>query len=374
MPPAPESAIRRLKKAISNDFINYVGGQDSISSLSLCVNDSAGDTTFDQTYEMNDILGEGGFAIVYRCRHYANQNDYAVKEILHSSYEEHGEVNVKDEIAALKRLRDGPYIVRLLDVFQERDKTFMVMEELKGGDLLDRITAQGSFVEKEARRMSRTLLEAIAYCHRKGIAHRDIKPENILLVDPVENTKIKLADFGCAQKITGHKCFRTLCGTPRYAAPEIMLSLDGYDERCDLWSAGVVIYALLVGYAPFDGEEDDIPDIVCDGDFEFHEETWSHISEPPKELICSLLELDVEQRATVAEALDSKWLCRVTSNKKHLRKRTTTTTATSSSNYSFSKLNNSDGSFASFGSATTLESASGGDFDGSCASLNMDDL
>lgn len=355
---SPGSAVKRLKKAISNDFMDYIGGHASFSSLSRCVNDSAGDTTFAQTYEKNGVLGEGGLAIVYRCRHNTNQSYYAVKEILQSSYEEHGEVNIKDEISALKLLRDSPYIVRLLGVFHKPDRTFMVMEELRGGDLLNRITEQGAFSEKDSRSICRTLLEALGYCHRKGIAHRDVKPENILLVDEINSNKIKLADFGCSQRISGPDCFRTLCGTALYAAPEMLLSSNGYDERCDLWSAGVVIYILLGGYSPFEGEAGDIPDIVCEGQFEFHEDSWWHITEPPKELIRSLLELYVEQRATVTEALDSNWLCRRDKKK-------------TNSSISTSTFNNSYASVCSTDSCVSTDFA---DLDGFFDSLNLDDL
>jgi serine/threonine protein kinase len=237
----------------------------------------------------------------------------------------------------------------------------MVMEELLGGDLLNRLTEKGPFSKKNSRKMSRTLLEALHYCHRKGIAHRDVKPENILLIDESSRTNIKLADFGCSQRISGINCFRTLCGTAQYAAPEMRLSLNGYDERCDLWSAGIVIYIMLGGYSPFEGKEDSRWDNVGDGQFEFHEDSWSHITEPPKELICSLLELDVKQRATATAALDSEWLC---CGNKNWKKQMSTS-------MSSSKFNNSKTTVCSLGSSLSTDFA---DLNGSSDSLNLDDL
>jgi serine/threonine protein kinase len=304
----PQMAMNRLKP-VKDECLAYVGAQDSLSQLSLCVNDSASGKSFDQVYEIGDILGEGGFAVVHRCLHKERKNEYAVKEVLISEYDTSGE-NLKEEIDALKRLRDGPYVVRLLDVFTEPDRTYMIMEELTGGDLLERLFEKEVYEEKDARRLSRTLLEAIAFCHRKNIVHRDIKPENILLMGKNNDTKIKLADFGCARRITGPKCLVTMCGSPQYAAPEIYTHTDGYDEKCDLWSAAVVIYVLLGGYAPFEAPTHELPTLICEGWFEFHEKYWKDISEAPKTLISMLLKVDPDERATVEEALDSEWLCR----------------------------------------------------------------
>jgi serine/threonine protein kinase len=306
----PQMVINKLKP-IKDDFLNYVNGaQDgSISQLSLCVNDSAGDTTFEQCYDKQDILGEGGFAIVYRCQHKVRGNHYAVKEIFHENYEAEGE-NVKEEIESLKRLREHPYIVRLLDVFTEVDRTYVIMEELKGGDLLERLGKKEFFSEPDARKLSRRLLEALHFCHKKKIAHRDIKPENILLASRDDDTHIKLADFGCAHKVTGPNCLRTLLGSPQYVAPELYTHEDGYDERCDLWSAAVVIYCILGGYAPFDGEGPELPGLICEGWVDFHPKYWKHVSQAAKDLILSLLQVDPEKRVTLEGALDSDWLRR----------------------------------------------------------------
>ena len=305
----PQMVMNKLKP-LKDDVISFMESQQgSISQLSLLVNDSASGKGFLDCYEMGDLLGEGGFAMVYRCKHMGNVQDYAVKEVLDENYEADGE-NLKEEVEALKRLREGPYVVRLFDVFREYDRTFVVMEEMKGGDLLEKITERENFTEKEARRISRTLLEAIGFCHRKHIAHRDIKPENILLMNKNDDTSIKLGDFGCARYIQEDAVLTTLCGSPQYVAPELYMQEDGYDQRCDLWSAGVVIYVLLGGYAPFEAPTMDLPEVIMEGYVEFHPRYWIDISTPPKDLIESLLEVDPQDRATVKEALDSEWLRR----------------------------------------------------------------
>jgi serine/threonine protein kinase len=304
----PQMVMNKLKP-VKDDFLHYVESQDSISQLCICVNDSAGDKTFDQCYDKQDVLGDGGFAVVYRCQHKERGNLYAVKEIADDCYACDGE-NLKEEIDALKRLREVPYIVRLLDVFQNPDRSYLIMEEMKGGDLLARLTEKGAYSEADSRRISRRLLEAIYYCHKKEVVHRDIKPENILLASKAKDTDIKLADFGCAKRLTSPNCLHTLCGTTLYVAPELYTHQDGYDERCDLWSAAVVIYVILGGYAPFEGTESELPAMICEGWFCFHHKYWEKISKPPKDLIRSLLEVDLNERASLEDALDSEWLRR----------------------------------------------------------------
>jgi serine/threonine protein kinase len=301
--------MKKSKEMVNKSFLKFVSAHDSLSQLSLSVNDSAGNMTFEECYKTKALLGSGGFADVYRCQHKLRGHDYAVKEIFNDNYENGGE-KIREEINTMKRLQDGCHIIRLLDVFREPDRTLMIMEEAKGGDLLERIYEKEVFSESDARRISRLLLEAIHFCHKKKIAHRDVKPENILLTSKQSDTDIKLADFGCAKLITSPNCLRTFCGSFQYTAPELYTNENGYGEQCDLWSVGVVIYILLGGYAPFDGEEEDLPEIVCRGKFAFQRTYWKDISNAPRDVIRRLLVVNPDERATCEETLDSKWLRR----------------------------------------------------------------
>lgn len=306
---------------LGSDLRSFFKREDSKSQLSLSVNDSAANKTFDQCYEKEDFLGEGGFAVVHRCRHKERDNLYAVKEIENFGYEEAEGNSFKDEINTMKRLREIPYIVRLLDVFFAYDRTFLIMEEMLGGDLLDKIAEKEFYPETECRRLARRLFEAIYYCHKKRIVHRDIKPENILLENKFDDTKIKLADFGCAKMISDDDTvLTTMCGTPQYVAPEIYMQRSGYDEKCDLWSAAVVVYLLLAGYVPFDGEPFEMHKIVCAGEYEFHPKYWSEVGEAPKKLITELLKVDPMERATLVEILDTGWLKRLDREKAMIRR------------------------------------------------------
>jgi len=312
---SPAPGVDKSKRRLGKDFLKVLekqntGSSQKISQLSLLVNDSAAGTPFDDVYEMGKVLGEGGFAFVYLCTHKKNKHHYAVKEIIHTeNYKAAGE-SIKGEINALKLLREGPYVVRLLDVYKEPERTMMVQELMRGGDLLDKLTEIEVYEPSDARKVSRTLLEALDYCHKKRICHRDIKPENILLAKDNDLCKIKIADFGCAKTITGPKCMKTLCGSPQYVAPELLTHEDGYNELCDMWSCGVVIYVLLGGYAPFDAPECELAELITAGNYEFHEEYWDDIPKAAKDLIMNLLQVDPDDRYTPAEALNCRWLRR----------------------------------------------------------------
>ena len=127
--------------------------------------------------------------------------------------------------------------------------------------------------------------------------------------DEHDDTSIKLADFGFAKKVTGENSLSTLCGTAQYVAPEILdFQVEGYDERCDMWSVGVVTYILLGGYAPFEGPPDELAQFIIRGDYEFHDKYWADISQPAKDMISSMLQVLPGLRMTAEEALHCEWM------------------------------------------------------------------
>jgi len=273
------------------------------------VEDSVTGQPFDDFYDVGEMLGEGGYACVFQATHKTRGMTYAVKDVDLTMLEEGGEATLKDEIWALKLLRGGPHIVRLYDVFEEPDHVYLVMEEMKGGDLLTRIGDKEVYTEREARRVCRIIFQAMDYIHKKKIAHRDIKPENVLLVEQGDDTSIKIADFGFAKKVPRPNCLRTLCGTAQYVAPEVLELKDtGYDTRADMWSVGVVVYILLGGYAPFEGPVDLLAQAIISGEYEFHEKYWDEISTDAKDMISNLLQVDPEIRLTADDALQSPYM------------------------------------------------------------------
>jgi calcium-dependent protein kinase len=138
-----------------------------------------------------------------------------------------------------------------------------------GGELFEKIQKSSKFTEKQAAAYIKQLLSAIVYLHHRNIVHRDLKAENILFDIPGEESNLKLIDFGISSEFVAGKKMTDPLGTPYYIAPEVLL--ENYDEKCDVWSCGVILYILLCGYPPFNGETDDeIFANVQKGEFQFH--------------------------------------------------------------------------------------------------------
>ena len=149
------------------------------------------------------------------------------------------------------KLIDHPYIMSLYDVYETGGELYLVLEHVEGGELFDYLVKRGRLGENEARKFFQQMILGLDFCHKHLICHRDLKPENLLL-DAKNN--VKIADFGMASlQVTG-KMLETSCGSPHYASPEIIRG-DRYDgATSDIWSCGVILYALLTGSLPFDDE------------------------------------------------------------------------------------------------------------------------
>lgn len=174
--------------------------------------------------------------------------------------------------------------------------------------MFDRIVEKEYFCEQDAAKLFKQILMALNYCHSNNIVHRDLKPENFLFVSKDDSSDLKIIDFGLSKIMNGGKLQRmkTRAGTPYYISPEVLAG--NYDLSCDLWSAGVMLYAMLCGYPPFYGEEkEDILDMVKKQVFDYDGEEWDKISADAKDLVSKLLVKD-DQRLTAEEALQHQWM------------------------------------------------------------------
>ncbi|GJX91543.1 CBL-interacting serine/threonine-protein kinase 24-like protein [Tanacetum coccineum] len=201
-------------------------------------------------YEVGRTIGEGAFAKVKFAKNAETGESVAIKVLDKSIILENKMVDqIKREISITKIMRH-PNIVRLYEVLSSHAKIYIILEFINGGELFDKIVNKGKLSERSARRYFQQLIDAIAYCHGKGVYHRDLKPENLLLDS---EGKLKVSDFGLsALPQEGVELLYTTCGTPNYIAPEV-LSKNGYDGAAvDIWSCGVVLYVLLAGYLPFE--------------------------------------------------------------------------------------------------------------------------
>lgn len=156
------------------------------------------------------------------------------------------------DIEILKEM-DHPNILKLYEFYDEKKRYYVVTELCTGGELYYEITSKQFFNEKEVLHISKQICGVLAYCHNKGIVHRDLKPENILF-DSKNGNIIKIMDFGLSAYLEDGKIPRETVGTSYYIAPEVLQS--DYDEKCDMWSLGVILFIMLSGRAPFDGRND----------------------------------------------------------------------------------------------------------------------
>ncbi|KAJ7297334.1 hypothetical protein O6H91_Y063900 [Diphasiastrum complanatum] len=200
-------------------------------------------------YEVGRTIGEGNFAKVKFAQNTETGESVAMKVLDKETILKHRMVNqIKREISIMKLVRH-PNVVRLHEVLASRMKIYIVLEFVTDGELFDKIVHQRKLKEHDSRRYFQQLIDAVDFCHSKGVYHRDLKPENLLL-DSQGN--LKISDFGLSalQQVDG--LLHTTCGTPNYIAPEV-LDDKGYDgAAADIWSCGVILYVLLAGRLPFD--------------------------------------------------------------------------------------------------------------------------
>ncbi|KAG7370871.1 protein kinase [Nitzschia inconspicua] len=259
---------------------------------------------FAEVYDLGQKIHRGSAGVVMKCISKDLSTSFAVKIIKRSPKTDEA---VLQEVSIMNQL-DHPNLVKVVDFFEEEDNYYIVMELMAGGDVFDRILDMNNYTEKDARDLFIVLLESIEYMHEKGIAHRDIKPQNIFLDSKDSHSRIKIGDFGFAKKVHTPKSLTSRCGTPSYVAPEILKN-QPYDQSCDMWSAGVVLYVMLCGYTPFSDEsQEKMFERIKLGDWKFDPDDWSHISDEAKDLIKHLMDTNVDHRFTASQALKSRWI------------------------------------------------------------------
>lgn len=264
------------------------------------------ESTFFQTYELDlqePALGDGSFSVCRRCRNRKTQEEFAVKILSRR-------VDCGREASLLRACQGHPNVVKLIDVHQDRAHTYIVMELLKGGELLAR---KKSFTESQARRAMRQLASVVHYMHSRGVVHRDLKPENMVFASESEDSPVKVVDFGFARLKRGCEPLHTPCFTYPYAAPEV-LARQGYDESCDLWSLGAVLYAMLSGSPPFEIASNEFATRAKCGEVDFDKRCWSNVSSLAKKLTRALLTSDPTKRLTASALTTHPWLATSTSS------------------------------------------------------------
>ncbi|KAF1890979.1 hypothetical protein Lal_00001112 [Lupinus albus] len=256
-----------------------------------------------QRYELGRLLGQGTFGKVYYARSSITNQSVAIKMIDKDKVMRTGQADqIKREISVMSRAKH-PNIIELFEVMATRTKIYFVMEYAKGGELFNKV-AKGKLNEDVAHKYFKQLVNAVDFCHSRGVYHRDIKPENILL-DEIGN--LKVSDFGLSALTQSNRqdgLLHTSCGTPAYVAPEI-IKRKGYDgAKADIWSCGIVLFVLLAGYLPFrDSNLIEMYRKISKAEFKCP--NWF----PPEvcRLLSKILDPNPETRISIARVKESSW-------------------------------------------------------------------
>ncbi|XP_050426449.1 serine/threonine-protein kinase BRSK2 isoform X2 [Adelges cooleyi] len=262
-------------------------------------------------FRLEKTLGKGQTGLVKLGIHCVNGKEVAIKIINREKLSESVLQKVEREIAIMK-LIDHPHVLGLSDVYENKRYLYLILEHVSGGELFDYLVKKGRLTPKEARRFFRQIISALDFCHSHLICHRDLKPENLLLD---EKTNIKIADFGMASLQPNGSMLETSCGSPHYACPEVIRG-EKYDGRkADVWSCGVILYALLVGALPFDDDNlRQLLEKVKKGAFHIPH----FVPHDCQSLLRGMIEVDPEKRYTLKDIIRHPWVAAGNKGEVHL--------------------------------------------------------
>ena len=282
-----------------------------------------------QYYEVLKKIGEGASAKVYKVKEKSSGEIRAMKQVEKSKLPD---VRYFETEIKILSLLDHPNIVRLFEVFEDSKNFYLIMELCTGGNLISRM-GNKRLKEKQAAVLMEQVVSAIAYCHEKGICHRDLKPQNVLFCNESPDSPVKVVDFGISkifdpslanlqkdlQEDNKLKKMDSQIGTLFFISPEILKG--SYNEKCDIWSLGIILYYLLCGYPPFEGGNDGILiQQILESKIKYPKEDWKNISESAKDLINKML-CPEKKRISAKEIMYHKWF--KTKLKKQLEKKIT---------------------------------------------------
>ncbi|XP_074603308.1 MAP/microtubule affinity-regulating kinase 3-like isoform X1 [Brevipalpus obovatus] len=252
-------------------------------------------------YRLSKTIGKGNFAKVKLGKHMPTGIEVAIKIIDKSVLNQSSLQKLFREVRIMKML-DHPNIVKLYQVIETEKTLYLVMEYASGGEVFDYLVAHGRMKEKEARAKFRQIVSAVQYCHSKRIIHRDLKAENLLLDSEMN---IKIADFGFSNEFNPGQKLDTFCGSPPYAAPELFQGKKYDGPEVDVWSLGVILYTLVSGSLPFDGQNlKELRERVLRGKYRIP----FYMSTDCENLLKKFLVLNPTKRASLETIMKDKWM------------------------------------------------------------------
>ncbi|CCW63022.1 unnamed protein product [Phytomonas sp. EM1] len=250
-------------------------------------------------YKIGSLLGTGNFSKVRKATD-SQGRLWAIKIINKSRLKmENMEDQMLREVAIMRNMRHRN-IVKLKDVLQSNNHYFIVLEHVSGGELFDKIVAAKRFDEPTARKYFHQLIAGMYYCHSYGFAHRDLKPENLLLG---ENDTLKISDFGLSN-LQQDVLLQTVCGTPNYVAPEVLMERGYNGLSADIWSCGVILYVMLAGRLPFESKNmNSLLAKIEHGEYQ----VIKHISNEARDLIARMMMVDPRKRISIEDVIKHPW-------------------------------------------------------------------
>ena len=259
-------------------------------------------------YHLGKVLGRGQFGTTRIAESKREGKVYACKSIAKRTLTCPEDIeDVQREVQIMHHLKGHPNITYLRDTFEDRQNVHLVMDLCGGGELFDAIVKRGSYSEKDAASLIRTIVSVVAHCHSMNVIHRDLKPENFLLESDGPDARILCTDFGLSVFFKPGQQFSDVVGSAYYVAPEVLRKR--YGPEADIWSCGVILYILLSGVPPFWGEtETQIFESILKADLDFESDPWPSISDAAKDCVRRMLERNPAKRAKADEILKHPWM------------------------------------------------------------------
>ena len=252
-------------------------------------------------YLLGQPLGEGAFAKVRLATQIHIKEKCAIKIVDKRLLENVNDIQrLRKEIKILKKIRHKN-IIQLYDIMESKTNLYFVMEYCKGGELFDFIVKKKRLTEEEACIFFHQIINGIEYLHNQGIIHRDLKPENLLLDD---KNQIKISDFGLSTFFTKDNYLQTACGTPSYAPPEMLEGLQYNGEASDIWSCGIILYAMLCGALPFtESKEDIIVEKIKKHEYKIPD----YLSQQAQDILNHILKINPQERYSIESIKNHPW-------------------------------------------------------------------
>uniref|UniRef100_A0A3P9PGJ7 non-specific serine/threonine protein kinase n=1 Tax=Poecilia reticulata TaxID=8081 RepID=A0A3P9PGJ7_POERE len=258
------------------------------------------DVAFKDTYELKEEVEQSGPFLRKRCLHRITAVEYSVKII------DRAKKDPSEEIEILLRYGQHPNIITLRDVFDDGQCVFLVLDVMRGNELLDKVLRLPDFTERDASDIICTLTKTVEYLHSQGVVHRDLKPSNIRYADEAGLPEsIRICDFGFAKQLRAENgLLMTPCYTATFMAPEVPLK-QGYDAACDIWSLGILLYTMIAGFSPFASSPNDTAEEILaqigSGKVVITGGNWDLVSEAAKDIVIKMLHVDPHQRLTAPQ-------------------------------------------------------------------------